>query len=168
MSIRTREPVCQFCKRPLKDIASRYRLVGSDCWAKLSADEQAEALERAKALRDPFHVPAETAPSTQALLNNINARRATAGEGQICHHGGIAGKCPQCDWENEPDNASVRILREICGWSRSERHAERARVLSARYAHVTGWTPPPRPKPAARPAKRKTRHAHPTGQLELL
>lgn len=180
MSIRTVEPVCQFCKRPLKDIASRYRLVGSDCWSKLSAAEQAEALEWARAERDPFRIPAEAAPSAQALLNRINARRAAAGEGQLCHHEGIAGKCLQCDWEAEPDNASVRVLREVCGdgtrrhpgWSFEERRAERVRVVSARWAHITPWTPPvrpPVPRTAATPPRdRKRRHARPTGQLELL
>lgn len=168
MSIRTVDPTCRRCGRALKDVASRYRRVGPECWSKLTAPEQAEALEQAKAERDPFHIPEQASPSAQALLNRLNARRAAAGEDQLCHHENVAGKCPDCRWEADPDNASVRILREVCGWSRSERHAERARVLSARYAHVTGWTPPPRPKPAAHPAKPKTRRPHTTGQLELL
>lgn len=168
MSIRTRTPRCRDCHKPLRDQASRYRMYGPDCWAKLTAPEQAKALEQAKAERDPFHIPEQASPSAQALLNRINARRAATGEGQLCHHENVAGKCPDCRWEADPDNASVRILRQVLDTTFTDRRAERARALSARYAHVTAWTPPPRPKPAARPAKRKTRRPHTTGQLELL
>jgi hypothetical protein len=170
MSIRTREPVCQFCKRPLKDIASRYRLVGSDCWAQLSAAEQAEALERAKAQRDPFHIPAETAPSVRALLNNINARRAAAGEDQLCHHENVAGKCPDCRWEADPDNASVRILREVLASPLEARRAERIAVQTARRARgIPAPASRPAPRPSLRrPAARRSAPAAPTQMAEQL
>lgn len=174
MSFRTSDPTCQRCGKPLRDIASRYRLVGPDCWSRMTATEQAQALEYAKTTRDPFAIPADRAPSLQARLNNINARRTIQhpGEGQLCHHEQIVGRCPDCRREQDPWRATERIMAAVLAESLEGRRAERIALQTARK---TAGIPAPARRPTPRPARRRTTTttlqpeppAGPT-QLELL
>lgn len=173
MSIRTVDPNCRYCHKPLRGSLSKLRRVGPDCWSKLTAAEKAKALDLAEAERDPFRIPAERAPSVQARVNNHNARAAAQPDGvQLCHHENRAGACPACRRERDPWRAAEMILRAVRAEPFAERRVERARVLAARYAHVTPWRAPeraaaPRTRPTPTP-RRPARSTRPTGQLELL
>lgn len=154
MTIRTVDPVCRICRRPLTDVVSRHRRVGPDCWARLSAAQQAKALALAAAERDPFQNPLTRPPSATARLNNANARRAVQpGEGQLCHHENVVGRCPECRREADPTRAAERILREIRAQPYPQRRADRLRDWTAR--RTTGIpAPPPHPDPEPQPEPR--------------
>lgn len=172
MSIRVVDPTCVRCGKPLTDPASRAFRIGPECRKGMNAVQLRDAMARAAEADDPFRIPAERAPSVQARINNHNARAVARPDGvQLCHHENVVGRCADCRREADPWRAAERIAREVCAWSFADRRAERIRLVSARYAHVASWTPPPRPaKPVkpARPTKPKRRAAHPTGQMELL
>lgn len=130
-------------------------------------------VELAAAERDLHRIPAPRPASVQARVNNHNARAMADPDAvQLCHHENRVGACGDCRREADPWRAAERILRDVRGESYPVRRAERVRVVSARWAHITPWTPPVRP-PAARtaatpPRDRQRRHARPNGQLELL
>lgn len=163
MSIRVVDPTCSECERP----------IGPECRKGMTAAQLRDAMTRAAERDDPFRIPEERPASTQARVNNHNARAMADPDAvQLCRHENRVGACGDCRREADPWRAAERILREVRAESYPVQRAELVRVVSARWAHITPWTPPVRP-PAARtaatpPRDRQRRHARPTGQLELL
>lgn len=173
MSIRVVDPTCVKCHKPLTDPLSRALKLGPECRKGMSAVQLRDAMQRAAERDDPFRIPEERPASLEAQINNRNARAAADPEAvQLCvRHENPVGKCPQCKWEADPDNASVRILRELCGWSFADRRAERIAVQTARRDR---GIPSPARQPAPRPTLRRTSRrpapasSPPATQLELL
>lgn len=143
---------CLRCGKRLR--ASRLPFIG-DCCAKRVTPEQLDAMRvYAAQVADPFHIPAPRPLSAQGRANNRNARAALLGADQICaRHGNQIGRCPDCRFEAQPENAAALILRAVRAQPHQERRAERARILAARYSRAAPWTPPPRPARPARPAR---------------
>ena len=169
MSIRTVDPTCRICRRPLQDDLARRRRIGPDCWARLTPAEQRRALELAAQERDPHHIPAERAPSAQTRINNHNARATiTPGTVQLCHHDAQIGRCGDCRREADPWRAAELIVRHVTAQPLQQRRAERIEILRARYATVTLWTAPPNPRPKPRPEPAPKPAPPGPQQLELL
>lgn len=173
MSIRVVDPTCTECGKPLTDAASRAFRIGPECRKGMTTQELRAAMARAAAADDPFRIPDPRPASVQARVNNHNAHAAASSSVRLCaRHEGELGKCALCKWEADPENAAAMVLREVRSWTFADRRAERFRVVSARYAHVTPWRAPERPRLARRPPtpprERPVRPARPTGQMELL
>lgn len=150
MSIRTVDPKCRECGRPLVDDLSRRRRVGPDCWARMTPTEQQHALELAARERDPHYIPPERAPSVQARVNHHNVQAVMENPAaKLCRHEQLAGGgCPDCRREDDPHRAAELILRSVLEQTFEARRAERAEILRRRYENG----PPPI---GARPLKRR-------------
>ena len=143
MSIRVVDPTCTECGKPLTDPASRAFRIGPECRKGMTTRQLREAMARAAQADDPFRIPEPRPASIQARLNNRNARASVEPDAvQLCRHEQVAGRCGACRREADPHRAAERILAEVCSSPHTERRAERARVLAARYAHIPEWTRP--------------------------
>ncbi|WP_410050156.1 DUF6011 domain-containing protein [Actinomadura sp. CNU-125] len=153
MTIRTVDPNCRECGRPLTDDLARRRRVGPDCWARMTPAEQQHALELAAAERDPFHIPAPRPATLQARVNNHNARATTTPDAvQLCHHEAQIGRCGDCRREADPWRAVELIVRHVTAQPREQRARNASRSSPA-------GTPPSRPGP---PHPRRSRsRGHP-------
>lgn len=190
MSIRVVDPTCVKCHKPLTDPLSRALKLGPECRKGMSAVQLRDAMARAAERDDPFRIPEERPASLEARVNNQRARLAVApliedtteaedsadveprSGLKVCpRHGSLANNCPECRWENEHKNASVRILREVLASPLEARRAERIAVQTARRQRgIPAPASRPAPRPSLRrPAARRTVPAAPTTQqLELL
>lgn len=164
---------CRACRKPLRDPISRHRVIGPDCWKRMSAEEQAEALALAEAERQPGYVPPMRPPSWIARLNaevvGQVVLEATEPDEKRCSHGFLARTCPECQREADARYAlrvkttADRILELVRAQPREQRTAERIRHVTARIAKGFPDRPARRPAPEPEPAA-----PPPTEQLELL
>ncbi|MER6809944.1 hypothetical protein ABT299_11745 [Spirillospora sp. NPDC000708] len=146
--------ICLKCGRGI--YASQEWFVGDDCARKLGP-QKVEAL-RIYAVQeaDPFTIPAGQRPaSLQARINNHNARAAADPSiATLCRHDSEVGRCGACRYEGKAENASKRILREICAQPREQRQAERTALQGSRAGALT-----PARRPVRRPAARREHEA---------
>ncbi|WP_141575933.1 hypothetical protein [Actinomadura sp. WMMA1423] len=157
---------CLKCGRPLH--ASKEWFVGDHC-AQILGPARVEALRiYAEQQVDPFTLPTgQKPPSHEARLNNRNARAAASGQMQLCRHYNQVGRCGTCRWESKAENASKRILREICAEPLDRRRTERAAVQNSRAAaRRHPYRTPPRPSPVAAPAPRPAEPAPAPGPVQ--
>ncbi|MGI5201685.1 hypothetical protein ACQEU6_08895 [Spirillospora sp. CA-108201] len=153
--------VCLKCGRALH--ASKEWFVGDHC-AQVLGPARVEAL-RIYAVQqvDPFTLPAGQKPlSPTGRLNNRNARAAASGQMQLCRHHNPVGACGTCRWESKDENASKRILRQICAQPLDQRRTERAAVQAARAVTRTLPRAPSRPALATPPPPAESAPAPPS------